>query len=82
VAAAVLHSSPRVIDATLAAQEREEKREMAMLSTQLQSLDVVSKVRSLAEQRQEKLRNNAVYVKHLRRRHQRDKLYHLLRGYK
>ena len=54
--AALLHPSPRVIDVTLVAQAREERRAMAMLSTQLQSVDVTSKVRSLAEERREKQR--------------------------
>ena len=51
-----LHPSPRVIDATRAAQEREERRVMAMLSTHLQSLGVTSNVRRLAERRREKQR--------------------------
>jgi hypothetical protein len=53
---ALLQPSPRVIDVTLVAQAREERRAMAMLSTQLQSSDVTSNVRCLAEQRSEKQR--------------------------
>ena len=54
--AALLHPSPRVIDVTLVAQAREERRAMAMLSTRLQSSDITSTVRRLAEQRSEKQR--------------------------
>jgi hypothetical protein len=52
----LLRSSAKVIDATLAAQAREERKEHAMLSKQLQSTDVTGEVNRLATRRREKQR--------------------------